>query len=144
MALLQMPQHQGFEHSTNGVLHNCCTDWPLLTCSLTGLMSRSWPYLFTTWHLIAATLCCCGITMQLKANMMGTEYLLRGRGRDGTMHKGFNKQLLAVNYNPTINHIHAAPRTMTAVLPVPDSRVGDLAVYSALGWLSPNGRQVVS
>lgn len=76
--------------------------------------------------------------------MMGTEYLLRGRGGDGTMHKGFNKQLLAVNYNPTINHIHAAPRTMTAVLPVPDSRVGDLAIAASLRWLSPNDRLVIS
>lgn len=62
--------------------------------------------------------------LQLKANMMGTEYLLRGRGGDSSQHKGFNAQLLAVNYKPTINHIQAAPRTMTAVLPVPESKVG--------------------
>lgn len=61
--------------------------------------------------------------MQLKANVLGTEYLLRGKGGDSVSHKGFNVQLLAVNYKPTINHIQAAPRTMTAVLPVPDSKV---------------------
>jgi hypothetical protein len=61
--------------------------------------------------------------LQLKANMMGTEYLLTARGGDSSAHKGFNAQLLAVNYKPTINHIQAAPRTMTAVLPVPGSRV---------------------
>lgn len=55
--------------------------------------------------------------------MMGTEYLLTARGGDSSTHKGFNAQLLAVNYKPTINHIQAAPRTMTAILPVPESRV---------------------
>jgi UDP-N-acetylglucosamine 2-epimerase len=55
--------------------------------------------------------------------MMGTEYLLRGRGGDISAHKGFNAQLLAVNYKPTINHMQAAPRTMTAILPVPESKV---------------------
>lgn len=64
---------------------------------------------------------CC--VLQLKANVMGTEYLLRGRGGDSSSHKGFNAQLLAVNYKPTINHMQAAPRTMTAVLPVPESKV---------------------
>jgi hypothetical protein len=64
-----------------------------------------------------------GCVLQLKANMLGTEYLLRGRGGDSSSHKGFNAQLLAVNYKPTINHIQAAPRTMTAVLPVPESKV---------------------
>jgi hypothetical protein len=61
--------------------------------------------------------------LQLKANVLGTEYLLRGRGGDSSSHKGFNAQLLAVNYKPTINHMQAAPRTMTAVLPVPESKV---------------------
>lgn len=62
---------------------------------------------------------------QLKANLLGTEYLLRGRGGHVAQHKGFNGQLLAVNYRPTVNHIQAAPRTMTAAIPVPKSRVWD-------------------
>jgi hypothetical protein len=63
---------------------------------------------------------------QLKANLVGTEYLLRGRGGDSSTHKGFNAQLLTVNYKPTVNHIAAAPRTMTATLPVPESKVSCL------------------
>lgn len=55
--------------------------------------------------------------------MLGTEYLLRARGGSQASHKGFNAQLLAVNHKPTINHVQAAPRTMTAVLPVPESQV---------------------
>lgn len=54
---------------------------------------------------------------------MGTEYLLRGRGGLAAQHKGFNAQLLAVCYKPTVNHVQAAPRTMTATVPLPDSRV---------------------
>jgi hypothetical protein len=63
------------------------------------------------------------VCLQLKANMMGTQYLLRGRGGNSSVHKGFNAQLLAVSYKPTINHMQAAPRTMTAILPVPESKV---------------------
>lgn len=67
--------------------------------------------------------CCLLLSAQLKANLVGTEYLLRGRGGDCSANKGFNVQLLAVNFKPTINHIAAAPRTMTATLPVPESKV---------------------
>jgi hypothetical protein len=59
--------------------------------------------------------------LQLKANMLGTEFLLRGKGGDPALHKGFNAQLLAVNYKPTINHVKAGPRTMTACVPVPEA-----------------------
>lgn len=61
--------------------------------------------------------------LQLKANLLGTEYWLRGRGGDYAVHKGFGAQLLAVNYKPTVNHIQAAPRTMSALLPLPGSLV---------------------
>jgi hypothetical protein len=59
--------------------------------------------------------------MQLKANVLGTEFLLRGRGGDPSLHKGFNAQLLAVNFKPTVNHVKAGPRTMTACVPVPEA-----------------------
>lgn len=55
--------------------------------------------------------------------MMGTEYMLRGKGGDPALHKGYNAQLLAVNFKSTINHVKAGPRTMTAIVPVPDSQV---------------------
>jgi hypothetical protein len=60
--------------------------------------------------------------LQLKANVLGTEFLLRGKGGDPSLHKGFNAQLLAVNYKPTINHVKAGPRTMTACVPVPEAK----------------------
>lgn len=59
--------------------------------------------------------------LQLKANVLGTEFLLRGKGGDPALHKGFNAQLLAVNFKPTINQVKAGPRTMTACVPVPEA-----------------------
>lgn len=88
--------------------------------------------------------CCLLLSAQLKANLVGTEYLLRGRGGDSSAHKGFNAQLLAVNFKPTINHIAAAPRTMTATLPVPESKVSCLQgcrqPVFGLGRLAHTGR----
>lgn len=75
---------------------------------------------------------CITFFLQLKANVVGTEYLLRGKGGDINSHKGFNAQLLAVNYKPTINHIKTGPRTMTAVVPVPESQVGQLGLRPLL------------
>lgn len=82
-------------------------------------------------QLITAQLgCCCSscaclhpCVPQLKSNLLGTEYMLRTRGGDPVAHGGLNRQLLAVNYKPTINHIQAGPRTMSATVPVPGSSV---------------------
>ncbi|WIA33238.1 hypothetical protein OEZ86_006380 [Tetradesmus obliquus] len=61
------------------------------------------------------------LTGKLKANVLGTEFLLCGKGGDPVLHKGFNAQLLAVNFKPTINQVKAGPRTMTACVPVPEA-----------------------
>jgi hypothetical protein len=66
-------------------------------------------------------MCVGSVTLQLKANVLGTEFLLRGKGGDPGLHKGFNAQLLAVNFKPTINQVKAGPRTMTACVPVPEA-----------------------
>ncbi|KAF8067363.1 LIMR family protein [Scenedesmus sp. PABB004] len=63
-----------------------------------------------------------GDAQLLKANLLGSDYLLHGRGGDAGVHGGFGAQLLAVNYQSAGAAAQAAPRCMTAALPVPESR----------------------
>lgn len=62
---------------------------------------------------------------KLKGSLLGTHYLARGHG-GGPSHKGFNAQLLGVSYEPTANQLKAAPRTMTAIVPLPESQARTL------------------
>ena len=66
--------------------------------------------------------------------MLGTDYLLRGRGGDAKVHKGFNAQLLAVNYKASVGHLKdSGPREMSATVPVPESQVGTAVCHVTAG-----------
>jgi hypothetical protein len=68
----------------------------------------------------------------VKADLLGTEYVLKGKGGDPGVKRGLNAEQLVVNYKPTVNHLQAAPRTLSAVVPVPGATVSTLLMHILL------------
>ena len=58
---------------------------------------------------------------QLKANFLGTEYMLWGRTPDKSVRKGYAAEKLCINFKQTALNTTGGPRTMYVVLPMPDS-----------------------
>lgn len=58
---------------------------------------------------------------QLKANFLGTEYMLWGRTPDKSVRKGYAAEKLCINFKQTALNTTGGPRAMYVVLPMPDS-----------------------
>ncbi len=57
--------------------------------------------------------------MQLKSNLLGTEYTAWLKGGGPSAHKGYGAQALAVRYQPTGATPTGGARGMAAILPAP-------------------------
>lgn len=57
---------------------------------------------------------------KLKANFVGTEYMLWGRGADSMIKKGFSREEVAINFKQTALTTKGGPRTLYMAVPVPE------------------------
>lgn len=58
---------------------------------------------------------------KLKANFVGTEYSLWGKGDDKAVKKGYGREELCINFKQTALSSKGGPRTMYVVVPVPEA-----------------------
>lgn len=58
---------------------------------------------------------------KLKANFVGTEYMLWGRGNDSLLRKGFSREEAAINFKQTALTTKGGPRTLFMSVPLPET-----------------------
>lgn len=71
---------------------------------------------------------------QVKANLMGSDYVAWQKGGGPGAHKGYGAQALAVRYHPTSSSPSGGARQLTAILPTPgEGRAGGWGCSAGLG-----------
>lgn len=58
---------------------------------------------------------------KLKANFVGTEYMLWGKSKDKTVKKGYAAEQLCINFKGTALSVNGGPRSLLCSLPVPEA-----------------------
>ena len=99
------------------VLHRCCT----AQARLLGIQPLALPPLNCHPRTPSPLSLPVPTRPQLKANFLGTEYMLWGRTPDKSVRKGYAAEKLCINFKQTALNTTGGPRAMYVVLPMPDS-----------------------